>query len=180
MAPSGVQKERMREADMFVLDERGDVLETPEARPPPYKPPKLSECSPLFMAVRSPRTLPRLLHAGQQASKHRTRVRVDGTPSLQPENTAQSRMSVQAYELRGAGAVLHSHSINAVMATMLQPTTPGKGCCVGEFRVTNLEMIKVCVSTSLQMKLSRVNVSCHSLYLVSFFILASDHPSCSI
>ena len=49
---------------------------------------------------------------------------------------------LQAYDLRNAGAVLHSHSINAVMATMLQESNEGIGC-VGEFRVTNLEMIKV-------------------------------------
>lgn len=53
MAPSGVQKERMQPADMFVLDMQGEVLHTPEARPPPYRPPKLSECSPLFMLVSS-------------------------------------------------------------------------------------------------------------------------------
>lgn len=53
MAPSGVQKERMQPSDMFVLDNRGEVVETPKARPPPYKPPKLSECSPLFMSVSS-------------------------------------------------------------------------------------------------------------------------------
>ena len=52
MAPSGVQKERMRCEDMFVLDTKGDIVYTPEARPPPYKPPKLSECAPLFMSVR--------------------------------------------------------------------------------------------------------------------------------
>ena len=52
MAPSGVQKERMRAEDMFVLDRAGEVLQTPEARPPPHKAPKLSECSPLFMSVR--------------------------------------------------------------------------------------------------------------------------------
>lgn len=52
MAPSGVQKERMIPSDMFVLDATGDVvLESPVPRPPPYKPPKLSECSPLFLAV---------------------------------------------------------------------------------------------------------------------------------
>jgi len=49
---AGVPKERMQPSDMFVLDAAGAVLETPTARPPPYKPPKLSECSPLFMAVR--------------------------------------------------------------------------------------------------------------------------------
>ena len=53
MAPSGVQKERMQKADMFVLDAAGNILETPVALPPPAKPPKLSECSPLFMAVSS-------------------------------------------------------------------------------------------------------------------------------
>ena len=51
MAPSGVQKERMEPGDMFVLDAAGQVLEQPKPRPAPYKPPKLSECSPLFMAV---------------------------------------------------------------------------------------------------------------------------------
>ena len=39
---------------MFVLDAAGNVVETPKPRPPPFKPPKLSECSPLFMSVRVP------------------------------------------------------------------------------------------------------------------------------
>jgi methylthioribulose 1-phosphate dehydratase/enolase-phosphatase E1 len=43
---------------------------------------------------------------------------------------------LQAYELRGAGAVMHSHSLHAVMATMLDPQS-------SEFKVTHLEMIKV-------------------------------------
>lgn len=42
---------------------------------------------------------------------------------------------IQAYNLRGAGAVLHSHSINAVMATLLDESS-------FEFSVTQLEMIK--------------------------------------
>ncbi|KAL6775849.1 hypothetical protein ACKKBG_A18735 [Auxenochlorella protothecoides x Auxenochlorella symbiontica] len=90
MAPSGVQKERMRPEDMFVLDLKGNVTHTPEPRGPPYKPPKLSECAPLFQS---------------------------------------------AYDLAGAGAVLHSHSINALLATVLDPDS-------SEFRVTELEMIK--------------------------------------
>jgi len=45
----------------------------------------------------------------------------------------------QAYELRGAGAVLHSHSLHAVIATMLNPQAT-------EFKVTHLEMIKVCTA----------------------------------
>jgi methylthioribulose 1-phosphate dehydratase/enolase-phosphatase E1 len=42
---------------------------------------------------------------------------------------------LQAYELRDAGAVMHSHSANAVLATLLHPES-------SEFRCTNLEMIK--------------------------------------
>ena len=45
-------------------------------------------------------------------------------------------VALQAYELRGAGAVLHSHSLNAVLATLLDEAAP-------EFSVTHLEMIKV-------------------------------------
>ncbi|GLC57171.1 hypothetical protein PLESTB_001194900 [Pleodorina starrii] len=90
MAPSGVQKERMQPDDMFVLDSKGDVIHTPAAKPPPNRPPKLSECSPLFMA---------------------------------------------AYELRNAGAVIHSHSMNAILATMLDPES-------SEFVITHVEMIK--------------------------------------
>ena len=51
MAPSGVQKERMRPDDLFVLDAAGGVLQAPAPKPPPARPPKLSECAPLFMAV---------------------------------------------------------------------------------------------------------------------------------
>lgn len=41
----------------------------------------------------------------------------------------------QAFELRGAGAVLHGHSMNAFLATLLHPEAP-------ELRVTHCEMIK--------------------------------------
>ncbi|GMH43398.1 hypothetical protein BSKO_11320 [Bryopsis sp. KO-2023] len=89
MAPSGVQKERMLPEDMFVLDGDGNTLQVPEQRRG-LKPPKLSECAPLFMA---------------------------------------------AYKLRGAGAVLHSHSINAMLATLLDEKAT-------EFKITQLEMMK--------------------------------------
>ena len=51
VAPSGVQKERMLPEDLFVLDNKGNTLENPQPRPPPHKPPKLSECYPLFRKV---------------------------------------------------------------------------------------------------------------------------------
>lgn len=68
MAPSGVQKERLRPEDIFVLDAAGVVVEAPIAGL------RLSQCAPLFMG---------------------------------------------AYKLRNAGAVLHSHSLNAAAATLL-------------------------------------------------------------
>lgn len=83
MAPSGVQKERLKPEDIFLLNSRGDTL-----RAPADKGLKLSACAPLFM---------------------------------------------HAYTLRGAGAVLHSHSLNAFLATTLFDKT---------FRVTDMEMIK--------------------------------------
>lgn len=44
--------------------------------------------------------------------------------------------AAQAYELRGAGAVIHSHSLSAVAATLLDQES-------AEFSVTHIEMIKV-------------------------------------
>jgi methylthioribulose-1-phosphate dehydratase len=83
MAPSGVQKERMRPDQMFTIALDGSVLARPSD--PELHP---SECSSLFL---------------------------------------------KAINLRGAGAVIHNHSIHAVMATMLFPS---------EFVVSHLEMIK--------------------------------------
>jgi methylthioribulose-1-phosphate dehydratase len=83
IAPSGVQKERIRPEQIFTLALDGSVVERPDdltLRP--------SECSSLFL---------------------------------------------KAIQLRNAGAVIHSHSINAVMATLLFEA---------EFSVSHLEMIK--------------------------------------
>jgi methylthioribulose-1-phosphate dehydratase len=83
MAPSGVQKERIAEDDIFVLDEQGEVLESPKT--PGLK---VSECSSLFY---------------------------------------------NAFRLRNAGAVLHSHSINALLTTLIYKDV---------FECTEIEMIK--------------------------------------
>ena len=82
MAPSGVQKERLKPEDIFVLDAEGNISEEPGNGL------KLSQCSPLFM---------------------------------------------HAYKIRNAGAVLHSHSINAMAATLLFDK---------QFKIKNLEMQK--------------------------------------
>lgn len=81
MAPSGVQKERLCEEDIFELDEEGAVVSGPSHA-------KVSECAPLFF---------------------------------------------NAYRLRGAGAVIHSHSVYALLSTLLSKST---------FECTEIEMIK--------------------------------------
>ncbi|HVU05259.1 MAG TPA: methylthioribulose 1-phosphate dehydratase [Polyangiaceae bacterium] len=83
VAPSGVQKERLSESDLYVLSESGEVLEAP--RDASLRP---SACTPLFL---------------------------------------------KAYALRGAGAVIHSHGMYAMLATVIS----GR-----HFECTELEMIK--------------------------------------
>ena len=83
VAPSAVQKERLRPEQMFTLALDGSVVSAPDD--PALRP---SECSSLFL---------------------------------------------KAINLRGAGAVIHSHSIHAVLATLLFEK---------EFTVSHLEMIK--------------------------------------
>ena len=83
LAPSGVQKERIVESDLYVLDEAGTILEHPQQ--PELRP---SACQPLFY---------------------------------------------NAFRLRDAGAVIHSHALPAMLVTLLY----------GEaFECTQLEMIK--------------------------------------
>ncbi|XP_028792992.1 probable bifunctional methylthioribulose-1-phosphate dehydratase/enolase-phosphatase E1 [Neltuma alba] len=90
MSPSGVQKERMEPEDMYVLSQDGSVLSAPSPKPYPHKPPKCSDCGPLFM---------------------------------------------KAYQMRDAGAVIHSHGIESCLVTMINPLSK-------EFRITHMEMIK--------------------------------------
>lgn len=86
MAPSGVQKERLRPEDVFLLD--GDRLDAAHVRCAPADAAlKVSECQPLFY---------------------------------------------NAYRTRGAGAVIHSHSVWAVLATKLFASSrPSEFVCRG-------------------------------------------------
>ncbi|OVA00386.1 Class II aldolase/adducin N-terminal [Macleaya cordata] len=90
MSPSGVQKERMVPEDMYVLSSSGSILSTPTLKPYPHKPPKCTDCAPLFM---------------------------------------------KAYQMRNAGAVIHSHGMESCLVTMIHPRSK-------EFRITHMEMIK--------------------------------------
>ncbi|XP_040986327.1 probable bifunctional methylthioribulose-1-phosphate dehydratase/enolase-phosphatase E1 isoform X2 [Juglans microcarpa x Juglans regia] len=51
MSPSGVQKERMVPEDMYVLSPDGSILSQPSPKPFPHKPPKCSDCGPLFLKI---------------------------------------------------------------------------------------------------------------------------------
>ena len=135
VAPSGVQKERMAASDLFVLDPQGNVLEQPETRPPPYKAPKLSECYPLFQQVSAPLIFVKLgQYFDSTESNYCILVNALCCSLLFSVLRGDSKV-LQAFNLRDAGAVMHSHSVNAVLATLLDEGS--------EFRVTNLEMIKV-------------------------------------
>jgi methylthioribulose-1-phosphate dehydratase len=95
MAPSGVQKERIDPADVFLLAPQWDRVEVLEpARDPALR---ISECQPLFF---------------------------------------------NAFRTREAGAVLHSHSIWAVLAARLACHASGSEGGPGEFRSKDLEMQK--------------------------------------
>ncbi len=92
MAPSGVQKERMRPQDMFLLD--GEALQECRVLRAPSDPSlRVSECQPLFF---------------------------------------------NAYRTRGAGAVIHSHSLWAVLAARLASPSGAAGV----FSSQGLEMQK--------------------------------------
>ncbi|KAJ3120204.1 Methylthioribulose-1-phosphate dehydratase [Physocladia obscura] len=85
IAPSGVQKERIKAEDLFVLTPTQSVVRAP----PVEKGWKMSQCTPLFF---------------------------------------------NAYNLRNAGACVHTHSQHAVMATLLWNGDV--------FKITHQEMIK--------------------------------------
>ncbi|RUS89541.1 hypothetical protein EGW08_002659 [Elysia chlorotica] len=85
IAPSAVQKERIKVDDLFVQNIKDEDL----CLPPACKNLTKSQCTPLFM---------------------------------------------KAYTMRNAGAVIHTHSKAAVLATLIFPGT--------EFRITHQEMIK--------------------------------------
>lgn len=106
IAPSGVQKERIQPEDLFVQNIEGDDLQFP----PEYKKYYSAQLNHVY------KTKPELFCARLTKSQC--------TP-----------LFLLAYRHRGAGAVIHTHSQHAVMATLLWSGD--------EFRCTHLEMIKV-------------------------------------
>jgi methylthioribulose 1-phosphate dehydratase/enolase-phosphatase E1 len=62
MTPSGVQKERIKPEELFVLDKTGAVLTPPSCRADGSRP-KLSDCSPLFLHAYNQRDAGAVLHS---------------------------------------------------------------------------------------------------------------------
>ncbi|KAJ9671611.1 hypothetical protein PVL29_025359 [Vitis rotundifolia] len=63
MSPSGVQKERMVPEDMYVLSPSGCFLSSPSPKPYPNKPPKCSDCAPLFLKAYLMRNAGAVIHS---------------------------------------------------------------------------------------------------------------------
>ncbi|XP_051128753.1 probable bifunctional methylthioribulose-1-phosphate dehydratase/enolase-phosphatase E1 1 [Andrographis paniculata] len=63
MSPSGVQKERMMPEDMYVLSSDGSVLSAPSGKPWPNKPPKCSDCGPIFLKAYEIRNSGAVIHS---------------------------------------------------------------------------------------------------------------------
>ncbi|KAG6755274.1 hypothetical protein POTOM_041093 [Populus tomentosa] len=60
---AGVQKERMEPEDMYVLATNGSILSLPSPKPYPHKPPKCSECAPLFLKAYDMRNAGAVIHS---------------------------------------------------------------------------------------------------------------------
>ncbi|KAJ6724486.1 METHYLTHIORIBULOSE-1-PHOSPHATE DEHYDRATASE, partial [Salix viminalis] len=63
LSPSGVQKERMEPEDMYVLATNGSILSSPSPKPYPHKPPKCSDCAPLFLTAYDMRSAGSVIHS---------------------------------------------------------------------------------------------------------------------
>lgn len=102
ITPSGVQKEYIDEKDLFVYSLKSDLVLTP-----PYNEClKLSECTPLFLACYKQRGMARRL----------------------PFSVSFLTFSCSSFT--DAGAVMHSHSMQAAFLTVLLKTQK-------EFRLAN-------------------------------------------
>lgn len=109
IAPSGVQKERILPEDLFIQNIEGDDIQVP----PEYK---------------------KYVHTHYSTYQHNFSLNHRCFISRLKKSQC-TPLFMLPYRQRRAGAVIHTHSPNAVMATLLWP---GK-----EFRCTYLEMIKV-------------------------------------
>ncbi|MCO5608260.1 hypothetical protein L7F22_062466 [Adiantum nelumboides] len=58
-----VPKERMLPEDMYILDADGNILSAPSPKPAPHRPPKCSECAPLFMKAYKMRKAGAVIHS---------------------------------------------------------------------------------------------------------------------
>jgi methylthioribulose 1-phosphate dehydratase / enolase-phosphatase E1 len=113
--------------DMYVFSADGKVLSEPAAKPWPDKPPKCTDCAPLFMKVCQFPLLSNFCCCFYFFFNLKPLV---------------SFFVLKVYQMRGAGAVIHSHGIETCIASMLDPGAK-------EFRVNPLVQDSFRVTTYL-------------------------------
>lgn len=129
MAPSGVQKERMQPADIFVLDSAGTVM---------YSPPATAGTR--VARLHNSIWLSSCLWTGCCLDDDFLHVLWFRRPLCLPAGRPALKLSQCAplfqlpFRKRNAGACIHSHSMSVFNATLIDSH---------EFRVTHMEMIKV-------------------------------------
>jgi methylthioribulose-1-phosphate dehydratase len=120
IAPSGVQKER-------ILPEHIFVLPYPQHQPQPESPTATATAIATAIATATATATA----TTTACSRHWNFLR---KPTQPLKESACTPLFWEAFDLRDAGACIHTHSQHAVMATLLWP---GR-----EWRVSGLEMIK--------------------------------------
>ncbi|KAA3486707.1 putative bifunctional methylthioribulose-1-phosphate dehydratase/enolase-phosphatase E1 [Gossypium australe] len=93
MSSSGVQKERMQPVDIYVLSGDGSIISLPSPKPYPHKPPKCSDCAPLFMKAT-------IISAFLKTIIWHCLIK-------------------PAYDMHDGGSVIHSHGMESCLVTMI-------------------------------------------------------------
>ncbi|PPD83060.1 hypothetical protein GOBAR_DD19999 [Gossypium barbadense] len=93
MSPFGVQKERMQSDDIYVLSGDGSIISSPSPKPYPHKPPKCSDCAPLFMKAT-------IISAFLKTIIWHCLIK-------------------PAYDMHDGGSVIHSHGMESCLVTMI-------------------------------------------------------------
>jgi len=94
MTPSGVQKERIQSDELYILDLAGEVIGCPNQKIGAAKPPKLSDCSPLFLHAFKQRKAGAVIHSHGVFTNMATLI-----ASLYPDESERSSFKICNQEM---------------------------------------------------------------------------------